>query len=807
MVVTHKILSLRSSNHMNSIVLEHSISCILHKIYNDTVSLVSNGKDFHSLFQYFHYSVNHKLQTISSQHLLSTFNLFLEKERSSIFYMFEIKLERVFFTSRDVFSLLSFQNTLLDILIHLIFPINLFESIKQVKDSIFFFYFLELDPNNTSQFIWNYLCYVPLQYKTPIVVENGNNLQFKNNYFRYKQEFFDSVKKKLQKKEGAYLIPLIYSETNMVMKITELLVGNTLSETKQVQFILYALYILSTNQVEFFEWSFKKSCLAVDNLVLKKVKESLKKEKVVNSFCLKENQSLLQTKYELSNKNEITVIQWCEIYYNSLYSQVRTYILNPTYDQLQIIDYLIELRNWIAFHLYKYNTFEKAIDSIFEKIRTDKREILLNYLNPNIIIPCFVTAPLLFNSMSMSLIQNTMFEKRVKQEYLNNNYNPRDCLIHLCYTTKEYSIAICDVYSYLKKSVTTKLHTTCDYVFPCTVLSSPLQNNKGRKLTQLPKEVIISIGQFLEIQDFVSYFMICKQFNEWFCVEKNSVQQMIWKEFVIHYFFDNSVANSYNFKLCYGISADIQEDKEAIFAFERVSVLKWMNQMTEMDWRLFFISKYILISNFQHCDTIRALIFGYGDTSESIVFAKFLHQFTNNSSSKLLNLFKYNNNSSNITYNKNLFGLKNGCEIDLKTQNKRIVMLQMRKPLFNAAEYYDSKIHIMIYALDITNFEQDYKKIYRNFHDVMCQLMTTHVTVFVVILNVSKATKYSDYDCRTLQFNTQSSKIIDAKTTVSQVLQLNRMGHCGFYRNYIPICCFLDEFSNLFKQTIVRIKT
>ncbi len=698
----------------------------------------------------------------------------------------------------------------MDFLIHSIFPINIFQSIKHVKDSVLLLYFLEFNPNNALQFIWNYLCYIPPQYKSTIITENETNFQFKTNYFRKKQEFLNTVKMKLQTRENFYLLPIVYPELQMLIKTNEISFENILPELVQVNFVLNALYLLGTNQQEFFAWSFKKSCLIVDCLVLKKVKESLRRGVIVNSFSLKEKQPLLQIKYDLPNKNEITVIQWCEQYYNSLYSQARTFILNPTNDQLQIMDYLLELRNWVDFHLHKYSTFEKAINSIFEKIRTDKRELLIEYLNPNIIIPCFATAPLLFNSLSMNLIQNTILEQCIKQGYINNDCNPRDCLIHLCYTTEKYTIVICDVYSYLKKSIVTKLHRACDYVFPYPVLHFSFEG-KGRKLTQLPKDLIFYICQFLEIQDFVSYSMICKQFNEWFCVEKNNTQQTVWRNFVIHYFFDNSIANSFNFKLYlyFGLSPDTKEDEEPVFAFEKANVLKLMNQMTDMDWRLFFISRYVLISRFQHIKTVRTLMFGYGNQSESILFSNILNQFVPNLFCKLFNLMRPKNNTSNSVENKNSFiiGLKNGCEIELQTQNKRVVVLQMRKPLLIDTEYYDSKIHIMIYALDITNFEQDYKKIYRNFHDVMCQFMTTHVTIFVVILNASKATKYNEYDCRTLQFNTQSSKVIDAKTTVSQVLRLNMMGHCGFYRNCIPFCCFLDEFANLFKQTIARIRT
>ncbi len=92
---------------MNSVVLEHLLSRVLQKQHDDTISLVANGMDFHSSFQYFHYSINHRLQVITSQYFLPTLatSLPVEKAWQNIFYLFEIKLERAFFTSSDVSSL------------------------------------------------------------------------------------------------------------------------------------------------------------------------------------------------------------------------------------------------------------------------------------------------------------------------------------------------------------------------------------------------------------------------------------------------------------------------------------------------------------------------------------------------------------------------------------------------------------------------------------------------------------------------------------------------------------------------------
>ncbi len=717
-----------------------------------------------------------------------------QQEIANVCFLFEMNLSRFQLDTHHLLQ--NYHDALIDTIILNMFPIGYFQKLpsdNNSRDSILFFLDNELNTTKSdTKIVWEFICYIPPHFNCP-------NSMKTSTFSRSKDTFMQSIQNKLLSKTNPQFIPIVYQHSAISQQIVSLQVPNsTKDEYFEKNWTIGDIPLLLTqrkNGENRFALDFADSCLSIQQIELKQFQSSLSKGMVPKLSSDKYS----QTSYSLGEKNHVVIIQNTEIDYECICSQARTYLVNPTAHQIEVLEYLIYLRGWISAHLYQHDTIQSAIKAIQSKIKTDGKESLLEHMNQFILIPNVMSSIFISNASAAQIslqkeLLTTMqlqalFYEGEDEDYICYTLS-QNILIHLCYKTDTYCIVLCDTYMSKVKAVITPIKRPCDYIFPKSRLSVS-EYKQSTSLSKLPNDIHNYLVLFFGIQEFVSYYCTCKALHGLFVKQVNPTQQMIWKEFVLRYFFDNSLKNSFGFtKHRFNSQEEPNQDTTAEYEYDKMAVKQEMEKFQQVDWRQYFISKQKLIIQFQSIQSKHCIVCGNGEES---VFEKLL-QISG------INRFKSLFSNKKQTWNGYLKGLTNSCSIDVKL--KQVVILQKRKPTFFGDRYYHSSVHYVVYALDVTNFETYFKRIYRQFHDTLFPFYQSYLRILVVLVNYDNSKKFYPYNSSDVSFRTQASKNISTATTVMEVLRLDQIGRCSFYMGCKASICVLDDFMKEFKKLI-----
>ncbi len=781
---------------MESAVLENLfISCYKH-IYNRSIrnSQQKNIDQFQSnlnkwrwpFYQFYEYS------TLLFSKLSTLTRIQQQQQITNVCFLFEMNLSRFCLDSHHLLQ--HYHDALIDIVICNLFPIGYFQQLQSenhFQDSVLLFFYNE----EINNFVWKFLCYIPTTFYFP-----NNNDMDTSIICRDRDTFIQFIRNKLLSKVDPQFIPIVYQQSDISQQIDYLQVHTSQNEYFQKSWTILDIPLLLTQCMSSdsrYAMDFADACLVIDQTEWKQFQSSVAKGIVPK---VTSTDKYLQTCYSLNDSNQVIVLQHSEMDMQCICCRARTVLLYPTAYQIEVVEYLIYLREWIIDHLCQFDTIQSVNIAIQSKMNADGKQFVWEHLHPFILIPNTMSSIFIHQSMAIpmmvqkELLASIQLQCPFQEEEEEHSYHSlqQNMLIHLCYKTDSYSIVLCDTYLAKVKTVITPIKRSCDYLFPKSSLSLnkyEYNNNNNACLIHLPNEIHIYLSFYFEIQELVSYYCTCKVLHQLFVTQVNPSQQMVWKEMVLRYFLDTSLKNSFGFtKRRFNSHEETNQDTKAEYEYDKMVISQEMDKLHQVDWRYHFIAKQKLIVQFQSIQTVHCVVCGDG---EEQVFEKLLPLSG-------MNRFKSLSINNKRMWNGYLKELTNSCSIEI--QSKQIIVLQKRKPIFCGERYYNSPVHVVVYAFDVTDFETDYKRLYRQFHDTFAPFYKSCLQVLVVLVNYNNSKRFHPYDCFDLSFNTQASKNVNMLTTVMSVLRLEQMGRCLFYQKCKASICVLDDFIKEFKK-------